>query len=572
MNLSFVMATYKDSINTRNTVQHLRQFHWQDGDDIVVVDNKPDDAEHAKVLTGFLGQVRAARYIAFPEPQGTAAPRDYAIRAAKHAVVVCMDPHVTFEPNAIEAVRHYFEERPDCKDIVNGPMLYDNLNYAQASTHFADEWRDRMHGTWATDARGVGTEPFEILAQGLGAFAVRKAAWPGFNPNFRGFGGEEHYIHEKVRRAGGKVVCIPQFRWNHCFYYLGKKDFLNTDYNKARNYIIGHRELGWSLKRVRKHFVDECKVVTPAQWERLMSSDPPPEKPCCDGGAKGAVISHPATVDEWYEKARQTPSDLYEYAPLLRDYAAKSDVVMELGGRRAVSTVALLAAKPKEVITVDTVNTPEVAALKGLAKGTKYKFLQMDPRGVVDPGTNNFAPLAGLDECDTCFVHNAAGALDLAQRLANVRLKVRKYILIHGTTQWWNKGRDNSIGYIGALMPFLQNNKEWTAINRFENNGGMLVLSRLPEDRDVPPGVAEKVANFSWSMLEHFAKGGKQASEATVKHRLELCLLCKHRVVGNCGVCGCPLEKKLALATSRCPLGDAKYAKYGEPAKWEAET
>ena len=42
--------------------------------------------------------------------------------------------------------------------------------------------------------------PFEMGMQGLGVFACRKAAWPGFNPRFSGFGGEEGYIHEKIRR------------------------------------------------------------------------------------------------------------------------------------------------------------------------------------------------------------------------------------------------------------------------------------------------------------------------------------------------------------------------------------
>lgn len=42
--------------------------------------------------------------------------------------------------------------------------------------------------------------------QGLGIFACRRDVWPGFNPRLRGFGGEEGYIHEKFRRAGGPAA------------------------------------------------------------------------------------------------------------------------------------------------------------------------------------------------------------------------------------------------------------------------------------------------------------------------------------------------------------------------------
>ena len=42
-------------------------------------------------------------------------------------------------------------------------------------------------------------------------------AWPGFPAAFRGFGGEEAYIHEKFRRAGGRRLCLPWLRWMHRF-------------------------------------------------------------------------------------------------------------------------------------------------------------------------------------------------------------------------------------------------------------------------------------------------------------------------------------------------------------------
>ena len=60
-------------------------------------------------------------------------------------------------------------------------------------------------------------EPFEIPMQGLGVFACRKRAWPGFNAAFHGYGGEEGYLHEKFRRTGARCLCVPWLRWMHRF-------------------------------------------------------------------------------------------------------------------------------------------------------------------------------------------------------------------------------------------------------------------------------------------------------------------------------------------------------------------
>ena len=68
-----------------------------------------------------------------------------------------------------------------------------------------------MYGRWDDNgqAQDPDAEPFDIPMQGMGLFACRRAAWPGFNPGFRGFGGEEGYIHEKFRQAGGRTLCLP---------------------------------------------------------------------------------------------------------------------------------------------------------------------------------------------------------------------------------------------------------------------------------------------------------------------------------------------------------------------------
>jgi hypothetical protein len=90
--------------------------------------------------------------------------------------------------------------------------------------------------------------------QGLGVFSCRKQAWLGFNPNFRGFGGEEGYIHEKFRQAGARTLCLPALRWLHRFGRPAGIPYRVTVEEKLRNYLIGHLELGLSIQPVIEHF------------------------------------------------------------------------------------------------------------------------------------------------------------------------------------------------------------------------------------------------------------------------------------------------------------------------------
>jgi len=175
-------------------------------------------------------------------------------REASGDFVLCIDCHVLIASGALARLIAYLKAAPQTADLLQGPMVHDDLK--DCSTHFNPEWRAGMFGTWATDPAGVGPDqpPFEIPMQGLGLFACRRTAWPGFNPRFRGFGGEEGYIHEKFRQRGGRVLCLPFLRWMHRF-----NRPLGTPYpalweDRVRNYLIGFHEIGWDTGPVIEHF------------------------------------------------------------------------------------------------------------------------------------------------------------------------------------------------------------------------------------------------------------------------------------------------------------------------------
>jgi hypothetical protein len=108
--------------------------------------------------------------------------------------------------------------------------------------------------------------------QRLGAFSCRKSAWP-VSPRFRGFGGEEGYIHEKFRQAGRRTLCLPWFVWTHRFVRARGVPYANTLEDRLHNYIVGHAGLGLDLAPIVSHFAESlpeetiARVTAAALWE-----------------------------------------------------------------------------------------------------------------------------------------------------------------------------------------------------------------------------------------------------------------------------------------------------------------
>ncbi len=252
--LTIGMATYDDYDGAYFSLQALRLYHPEILDRHRI--SRPRQSSRRAVLR------RAER----PGKQHSQLP----VRAArcwqgttvKHLVfeeaagefVLCIDSHVFIVPGAIKRLLDYVDAHPGTKDLLQGPLLYDDLK--TAATHFRPEWRGGMYGFWDLDQRGNDPDapPFEIPMQGAGLFACRRAVWPGFNPLFRGFGGEEGYIHEKFRQNGGRALCLPFLRWVHRFQRPLGVPYHNSWEDRIRNYLIGFNELGIPTTEMETHF------------------------------------------------------------------------------------------------------------------------------------------------------------------------------------------------------------------------------------------------------------------------------------------------------------------------------
>jgi hypothetical protein len=162
-------------------------------------------------------------------------------------------------PGALKRFREWAAAHPDCNDLLHGPLLYDDLFTVADAMN--DEWRGDMWGTWRTADCPPDKEPYEIPMHGLGLFACRREAWLGFNPAFRGFGGEEGYIHAKFRKAGRRVLVLPFLRWCHLFRHGVQPPYRLALEDRVHNYVVGFDELGLDLAPVREHFKGRVAIA-----------------------------------------------------------------------------------------------------------------------------------------------------------------------------------------------------------------------------------------------------------------------------------------------------------------------
>ncbi len=584
--LTIGTATFDDLAGTWFTVQSLLLHHREDvqGCEILVIDNQPGGpvSKSLKALSGRAAQVPGveARYVAAGEVVGTSYPRDRIFREATREAVLCLDSHVLLAPGSIGALRAFYAEHPDCPNLLSGPMLGDHQQVM--ATHFDDVWSRDMWGVWGHHPAGddPGAEPFEIAAMGLGLFSSRKDAWPGFNGHHREFGGEEFYIHEKYRQAGARCLCLPAVRWLHYFGVpAAGRHYPLRQWSKVRNYVLEHNELGLSLDRVRRHFVEgrpekrldgrpadpPTTTLSVAEWDFLVSdpvahTEPPgkakpaPRQGGC-GRAAGLVPAHspPAqgrgrppqfpvkSLEGLYAQLVVTPSDINEHLPKLRELAAQCDTVIEFGVRTARSSVALLAGQPAVLKSYDRRSSTQVKLLERWRGRTDYQFRQAD---VLD---------AEPEECDLLFIDTKHTAAQLTKELDRHVSLCRRWIAMHDTQIFGERGEDGGPGLLVALRGFLREHPEWGVVYRAEHNNGLTVISRV--DKRPLPSLAKRAKNFLQHSAEHVLDGGADVSADELQARLDVCSLCPSRSNQHCAECGCPIAKKAKWRSSYCDLG-----------------
>ena len=274
--LTIGMATYDDYDGVYFSIMAIRMFHPEilDSVEFLVVDNHPEGL-CSEALKSLERPISNYRYLPVRFIKGTAI-RDVVMHAARGEFVLCMDSHVMFAAGSLSRLLEHLRRNPDTRDLFQGPLA--GYNRKIMSTHWQDSWGGGMWGQWGLDPRGKDPDepPFEISMMGLGAFCCRRAIWPGFNQRLRGFGGEEGYIHEKFRRNGGRVVCLPFLVWLHRFERPMGIAYPLQWVDRVRNYLIAFQELGLSKEPIFENLspicgLEECQAVERRLQEELSS-------------------------------------------------------------------------------------------------------------------------------------------------------------------------------------------------------------------------------------------------------------------------------------------------------------
>jgi len=260
--LTIGTCVYDDYEGLYFTIQSLRLHHKEvlDRLEFVIINNNPKSAQGREIRKFVDWLKEPVTYVEFDGFSATSL-RDKIFGLANTEYVLVLDCHVLLDPGSLKKLLDFYDAGKDYQNLLQGPLIYDDMK--NVSTHFnLDKWGSDMWGVWDTDKRGKdpNNKPFEIPAQGLGLFTCRKDSWLGFNKKFRGFGGEEGYIHEKYRLAGRKAVCLPFLRWLHRFGRPAGVPYRPTKEDRFRNYMIGFQEIGKDTNEIIKRFKDKVSA------------------------------------------------------------------------------------------------------------------------------------------------------------------------------------------------------------------------------------------------------------------------------------------------------------------------
>ena len=107
-------------------------------------------------------------------------------REAQGEAVLCCDSHVLFAPGAIRRLKEYYREHPDCPDLLQGPLVYDDLE--TISTHLDPSGGPRCGGFGQTDPRGQDPEgePFGDTHARPGGLQLQEGRLARLQPDVSG--------------------------------------------------------------------------------------------------------------------------------------------------------------------------------------------------------------------------------------------------------------------------------------------------------------------------------------------------------------------------------------------------
>lgn len=167
------------------------------------------------------------------------------------------------------------------------------------------------------------------------------------------------------------------------------------------------------------------------------------------------------TIEKKYQQLLKKPSDINLNFPMIRESVEKGDRVVELGVRNCVSTWALLAGKPKWLVSVDVVQPADEILIEvgktADAEGIEFGFVQQD-------STTVFIPNIDVLFIDTLHLYS-----HIVKELFRHSEQVNKRIIFH----------DFKIPEVRSCIQDFLYNVNWKLEKESFECNGLAVLKRV---------------------------------------------------------------------------------------------
>jgi hypothetical protein len=158
-------------------------------------------------------------------------------------------------------------------------------------------------------------------------------------------------------------------------------------------------------------------------------------------------------------------TDINEHLPTLRKYASMSEGIIEFGVREGNSTIALVAGSHSKVDSYDI--TPIPVELHDILKKYNFEFHLADTLNLIL-----------THKADLLFIDTYHTRDQLFYELMNHSCMINKWIILHDTVSFGEKGEDGEVGLMYAVNAFIDLDCDWLIKETFVNNNGLLILEK----------------------------------------------------------------------------------------------
>lgn len=171
------------------------------------------------------------------------------------------------------------------------------------------------------------------------------------------------------------------------------------------------------------------------------------------------------SIEFYFRLLSDLSGDIDEHMEVIREYAYKSDTIVELGVRKMVSTWALLGGYPKKILCVDKLHPEKYGAALVLKdainicekEGIDFKFLEADDLAIE------------LEEMDLLFIDTLHTYEQLSKELELHGKKAKKYIIMHDT---------EIPEMFKAIAEYIKRDNSWRILENRHNEYGLVVLGK----------------------------------------------------------------------------------------------